>query len=84
MNKELYALSFHQPYAPPQHSVQKLTAEEAQLWANAFDAFFYNLTPPRKALRVSPLIEDPDGEISYLGRTYRCGQPLQPKRVRGE
>lgn len=76
----LYALTFEQPTSPPQHHILVLTPSEAQRWANAAGSFV-SLVPPRRPLRLSPLVECPHGRINHAGTQYVLGRAIEPREV---
>lgn len=79
-SQALYALTFEQPISPPQHHILTLTPTEAQRWANAAGAFV-SLVPPRRPLRLRPLVANPRGRINHAGTQYDLGPAIEPREV---
>lgn len=77
----LYAVTYYAP--TPQHSIVLLDEEEAQVWANVLGCFT-TATPGHRThpLEIAPIIEYPDGEIRYLGTTWKRQEPITPREVK--
>ncbi|MBA1834144.1 hypothetical protein [Corynebacterium wankanglinii] len=77
---DLYAVTFHNPNR--HYRVLQLSEDEAQRWANALGHFSIDLPQfPAHPFQIAPIVEDPDGEVRYLGKQYRRGQALKEKAV---
>lgn len=71
----LYAVTYYAP--TPQHAIVRLDEEEAQIWATT--ATHGHRAHP---LEIAPIIEHPDGEIRYIGTTWKRQAPIPQREVK--
>lgn len=72
-----YAVTYYAP--TPQHAIVHLDDEEAQIWANVLSCFT-TAAPGHRThpLEIAPITKAPEGEIRYLGTTWKRQPPITP------